>query len=109
MPHARPTDHQERSRLGVSVACAALLVAIVLLILPPLAQANFVYWANGTTPGSIGRAKINGSGANNNLVTGLDAPTQVAVDSKFLYWSESGTNRIGRANLDGTSPNPNFI
>jgi hypothetical protein len=82
---------------------------MALLIVPPHAQGNFVYWANDTNPGSIGRAKINGAGANNNLVTGLNEPTEVAVDSRFLYWSESGTNRIGRANLDGSSPNPNFI
>jgi hypothetical protein len=87
-----------------------LVVVISLLILPPLASANFVYWTNngGTT---IGRAKINGTGVNNSFITGLDNPHGVAVDSKFIYWSQGSatTGSIGRANLDGSGANPNFI
>jgi hypothetical protein len=98
-----------KERIPHTALAAALLAALALLIAVPHARGNFVYWANDTNPGSIGRAKINGTGANNNLITGLNEPTQVALDSRFLYWSESGTNRIGRANLDGSSPNPNFI
>jgi hypothetical protein len=88
---------------------AVLLAALTLLIAAPHARGNFVYWANGATQGSIGRAKINGTGANNNFITGLNQPSEVAVDSKFIYWSESGTNRIGRANLDGSGVNPSFV
>jgi hypothetical protein len=112
--HAGHSDHERdshplRRRAAITVAIAALLAALALLIAPPHAHGNFVYWANGIDPGSIGRAKINGTGANDNLITGLSQPTAVAVDSKFIYWSEAGANRIGRANLDGTGPNPNFI
>jgi hypothetical protein len=85
----------------------ALLTVAALLLLAEKAHGNFVYWANSTSPGSIGRAKINGTGANNSFITGLDQPSAVAVDSKFIYWSEA--NRIGRANLDGTGANPDFI
>src|SRR5262245_29078138 len=93
-----------------SAGLAVLIVcALIVLLVPARAQANFVYWANGTSPGSIGRAKINGSGANNNFITGLDQPQAVAVDSKFVYWAEAPMNRIGRANLDGTGVNLNFI
>jgi len=105
MGHAHPL----RRRVLLTLLAAALLAAVALLIAPPHAHGNFVYWANSTDPGSIGRAKINGTGANNNLITGLNQPSAVAVDSKFLYWAEGGTNRIGRANLDGSNPNPNFI
>lgn len=92
----------------LTILAAALLAALALLLLPPHAHGNFVYWANGETSGtSIGRAKINGTGANNNFITGLVQPSAVAVDSKFIYWGES--NRIGRANLDGSGSNPNFI
>ena len=35
--------------------------------------------------------------------------TGVAVDSKFIYSSDQGPNRIGRANLDGTGVNLDFI
>jgi hypothetical protein len=100
---------QSRGR-GTKAVVAGLLAAIVLLLLPPLANANFVYWTNegGTT---IGRAKINGTGVNNSFITGLDDPHGVAVDSKYIYWSQGSatTGSIGRANLDGSGANPNFI
>jgi hypothetical protein len=67
-----------------------------------------VYWTNETQT-SIGRAKINGAGANNNFITGLNDPIGVAVDSNFIYWSEQGNDSIGRANLDGTGVNRNLI
>ena len=113
LSHAGHSDqgehpHPLRRRVALTLLAAALLATLALLIAPPHAHGNFVYWANGTTPGSIGRAKINGTGANNNFITGLDQPSAVAVDSRFIYWSE-GPNRIGRANLDGTGSNPNFI
>ncbi len=83
---------------------------MALLVVPALAEANFVYWTNegGTT---IGRAKLNGTGVNNNFVGGLNAPLGVAVDSKFIYWAQGvgAASSIGRANLDGTGANPNFI
>ena len=37
-------------------------------------------------------------------------PTGVAVDSGHIYWSNwADTGSIGRANLDGTGVNQNFI
>jgi hypothetical protein len=93
---------------------AALLAAtFVLLALPPLASANFVYWTN-LFGNSIGRAKINGSGSNNNFITGVPSspgPSGIAVDSKYVYWEEqNGSNAsIGRANLDGSGVNHQFI
>ena len=38
-------------------------------------------------------AKINGTGANNNFITGLESPVGVAVDSKFIYWTDRGANQ----------------
>jgi hypothetical protein len=75
-----------------------------------------IYWTNSgtrTTPGTtIGRADINGapSSVNQSFITGADEPTGIAVDSNFIYWANTGTNTIGRANIDGTgTPNPSFI
>ncbi len=80
---------------------------MLLLILPPIASANFVYWANQSPGSTIGRAKINGTGANNNFIAGINQPRGVAVDAKFIYWAEGGggTASIGRANLDGSGVN----
>jgi hypothetical protein len=89
------------------IVVAAVLAALALLIAAPHAHGNFVYWAN-QDPGSIGRAKINGTGANDSFITGLQQPQTVAVDSKFIYWTEGG-DRIARANLDGTGVNDSFI
>jgi hypothetical protein len=94
----------------LTLLAAALLAALALLIAPPHAHGNFVYWANDDQA-SIGRAKINGAGANNNFITGVDGVHGVAVDSKFVYWTtlSNGTSSIGRANLDGSGVNNQFI
>ena len=39
----------------------------------------------------------------------LTFPMGVAVDSAHVYWTEFTNRSIGRANLDGTGVNPNFI
>src|SRR3954468_21263263 len=103
MPSARP------SRRG-KLAPAILVVALALLALPPLASANFVYWASGGQT-TIGRAKLNGTAVNNAFIAGLSNVGGVAVDSKFIYWTQGqgATSTIGRANLDGSGVNPNFI
>jgi len=94
----------------LTLLAAALLAALALLIAPPHANGNFVYWANDNQT-SIGRAKVNGAGANNNFITGVDGVHGVAIDSKFIYWTtlSSGTSTIGRANLDGSGVNNHFI
>ena len=81
-----------------------------LLLLPSVAEANFVYWANqdGT---SIGRAKLNGTGVDDNFITGLTSPRGIATDSKYIYWMQGDATdaMIGRANLNGTGVDPGFI
>ncbi len=87
-----------------------LIAVIALLALPSLASANFVYWASGGQT-TIGRAKLNGSGVNNAFISGLSNVGGVAIDSKYIYWTQGtgATSTIGRANLDGTGVNQNFI
>jgi hypothetical protein len=93
----------------LTVLAAAVLAALALLIAPPHANGNFVYWANDNPVNSIGRAKINGTGANSAFIPGQNDPRAVAVDSKFIYWTNNTPPSIGRANLDGSGVNPNFI
>jgi hypothetical protein len=86
---------------------------------------GFIYWANRydcfgptwTCPyGSIGRANLDGTGGQF-LISGLDGPSGVAVNSTHIYWTSSyvsegsshpGTT-VGRANLDGTDVDESFI
>jgi hypothetical protein len=93
-------------RLGLAIAGVLVLAALA----APSAFANFVYWPNaGGT--SLGRAGLDGSQLNNNFVPTTDAPSSVAVDSQYIYWTHgtTGTGAIGRAKLDGTAIDPNFI
>ncbi len=103
-----PETHPPEARRAF---LAALLVAMLASVgLPAFAHANFVYWANDNQT-SIGRAKINGAGANNNFITGVNGVHGVAIDSKFIYWTtlSGGVSSIGRANLDGSGVNNQFI
>ena len=70
----------------------------------------YVYWTNYGTPGTIGRANLDGTGVNQSFITGLGtSPNGVAVDGAHAYWTYWDTDTIGRANLDGTGANPSFI
>ncbi len=85
----------------VSLAVAALCVWA--------AQADaHVYWANNASE-TIGRASLDGSGAGQSLIAGLDDPRGLAVDDRYVYWANADTGTIGRANLDGSGANPSFI
>ena len=90
----------------VAVALAALAV-----ILPAIAARAdaFVYWSGNPRAGEgfIGRAPLTG-GSPSFLLSNLFGAQGIAVDSNFLHWA-NGPNFIGRANLNGTNPNGNFI
>jgi hypothetical protein len=67
------------------------------------------YWANFGN-GSIGAAPLDGEFlpfANPNFITGLDRPCGLAATATHLFWGNGST--IGKAFLDGTSPDPGFI
>ena len=67
-------------------------------------------------PGGIAPANLDGSGVDQNFISGIDAD-QLTVDADHIYWTEklcepgcqTITSGIGRANLDGTGVEPGFI
>jgi hypothetical protein len=86
-------------------------------------DSQHLYWANygffepsfmlDTT---IGRANLDGSGANQSFIAGAKGPCGVAVDASHIYWANEGGafslepgSTIGRANLDGSGANQTFI
>ena len=71
----------------------------------PAQASAYVYWANNNT---IGRANLNGTGANQRFITGARRTRMVAVTARYIYWS-SDNGTIGRANLNGTGVRPRFI
>ena len=81
-----------------------------------------IYWGNFarfdpqfTIDSSIGRANLDGSGANQSFITGAHGPCGVAVADGHIYWANYGGigfspgTTIGRANLDGSGVNQSFI
>ena len=61
--------------------------------------------------GTIGRANLDGSGADRSFISGLPpwAVNGIAVDDAHIYWGADFTDRIGRANLDGSDVQTDFI
>ncbi|KAA3604632.1 MAG: T9SS C-terminal target domain-containing protein [Calditrichaeota bacterium] len=66
-----------------------------------------MYWTNrdNAANASIHRSDLDGSNEENLITTGLNNPEEIALDvpSGKMYWADSGTNKIQRANLDGSS------
>ncbi len=65
---------------------------------------GFLFWADGTS--AIGRSSLTGTGKIN-VVTGLNAPVDVALDFSStlppkLYWTEPNVNEVQRINTDGS-------
>ena len=73
------------------------------------AAGGFIYWSHGNTvsPQGIGRANVDGTGVNENFITGTNVAGGVAVDDQHVYWANFDS--IGRANLDGTGVNQSLI
>jgi hypothetical protein len=93
-----------RARAGVS-----LLMGLVCALAFAAVADGRVYWASFANGGrgQLGLASLDGSVSAASLITGIDEPRSVAVDGNYLYWSSASA--IGRARLDGSQANPNFI
>ncbi len=72
---------------------------------------DYIYWsgANGGTATNVGRANLDGTGADPTFITGGANPCGVAVNGSYIYWYGDESTYIGRANLDGSDINQNFI
>jgi virginiamycin B lyase len=74
-----------------------------------VADSGHIYWANDY---SIGRANLNGTGVSQRFIAVPNGPSGVAglaVNSRYIYWTDEEGNEIGRARLDGTGVNQRFI
>jgi virginiamycin B lyase len=84
-------------------------------------DARHVYWTTvpasqripptpPSHPGSIGRANLDGSGADQSFIADAGfSPLGVAVNAGHIYWVDENTNSIARARLDGTHVDKSII
>jgi streptogramin lyase len=74
-----------------------------------------IYWADtgffGKGGTRIGRADVaTGKSVDLSFISGASAPCGIALDgASHLYWANSETNTIARANTDGTGVDQSFI
>jgi hypothetical protein len=72
-----------------------------------------VYWTDEAPTDGIGRANLDGTGIDQQFITGASSPCGVVVDSAHIYWANQGPigtgTTIGRANLDGSNVDQSFI
>ena len=89
-----------------------IALAVSTLMLGTLAIAAradaYIYFGIGSL-GSIARFDSNGSGGLGRYGFIQHLGDGVAVNSNHIFWTNEPTDTIGRANLDGTNANPNFI
>lgn len=82
---------------------SCFLVALAFCWLSGISHASgiTVFWTSDS--GKIQAGQLGGSVQD--LVTGLSLPIDIAVDPAAgkMYWSDEGTDKIQRANLDGSS------
>src|SRR5262249_31928868 len=72
---------------------------------------NFIYWTTNANK-AVARAPIGGGTPELNFIPILtESDCGVAVDDSHVYWSEGNGSftDVGRANLDGTGIQRNFI
>ena len=80
--------------------------------------ATHIYWANNgiakgdalmATNDTIGVATLDGTEVNQSLVSGIEYPSGLAAQGEYIYWTDVFTNSIGRAKLDGSEADNEFI
>ena len=91
------------------LATLATLVILTLLAVAVLLTAASGYVHRTNDNGTIGRAKLDGSGIDQAFITGATRPVGIAVDQGHIYWANADANSIGRANLDGSGVNQSFV
>jgi Low-density lipoprotein receptor repeat class B len=114
----QPRQKNRRVRTSWPVCAAALGLAVSGLTAAcgnqsASARAG-LFWAQSphggeAEQGSIGRAHLDGSGADGRFIIGAKAPAGLALHDGYVYWANYGSGTIARANLDGTNVANAFI
>ena len=119
----RPSRQMQPSARTFAALLALVATLLVLpLALAPRAETKAALSSPVDNPPregmAVGRANLDGTGVDRNLVSALGVAGDVAVNDSHVYWTRSESyppsfvfvnNAIGRANLDGSHADPNFI
>ena len=84
--------------------CSSGMSITAVAVTPPGARGvNRMYWTEWDTE-SIRRSDLDGSGIENLVTSGLDAPGGIALDvaGGKMYWTDWDKDKIQRSNLDGS-------
>jgi hypothetical protein len=88
------------------------VLVLAAMVAGPVATAQaYVYWT-AQNPNSLNRATNDGSAPNRSFIPVGSYNGVMAVDSSHIYWGNYNTStgfQIGRANLDGSGPDPGWI
>lgn len=73
-----------------------------------------IFWAQSPhggedERGTIGQAHLDGSEADGHFFRVAKAPAGVALDGRYVYWANHGSDTIGRAKLDGSDVDNRFV
>lgn len=106
----QPVPKRRRSLAsGHAIATvAAILVVLAAGLFVTSRAGAYVYWANANAY-TLGRANVDGLGANSRFVSSAGVPRDIAIDEKHIYWVNIDGPSIGRANLDGTDSDSRFL
>ena len=69
---------------------------------------NYLYFTQGGVSNTIQRAQLSTGTGVTSLVTGCNAPVGITSDGAFLFWSNQGTNNIGRSLMSGAGATQTF-
>jgi len=68
-----------------------------------------IYWAEYTTSGYIGIIKNDGSAIVTHWIMDENGPQGLEIDSTYIYWGHERSSTIGRAKLDSSEQELNWI
>lgn len=113
MTFRHPIASANRFCRPAALGTASFLAALVLFLALAQTATAYVYWTNrsGGAGTTIGRANLDGTGADQTFIGGASGPVGVAVDAAHIYWANAfgAHSTIGRANLNGTEATQSFI
>lgn len=91
-----------------ALGAAAILALACLVFASTAAAESRLYWTNNAS-GSIATANRAGGEVIQKLFFASPEPYGITADATHVYWTDDGTDEIGRAELNGANVEPSLI